>query len=105
MCGVRSLTGAKDSIPDLELRGFGGCGCGQDSPGKLGTGDPWQRRLVLVFALDLEQVEKVCAGGVDFDEIVIWRGGEGGEVDDFQVERSLKYRMGSQQLWVGGRIY
>jgi hypothetical protein len=45
---------------------------------------------VLVFALDLQQVEEVCAGGVDFDEVFVWCGRGGWEVVDFEVERALE---------------
>jgi hypothetical protein len=45
--------------------------------------------LVLVFALDLEEVEEVGARRVDFDQILIRAWGRRGLVDDVQVEGSL----------------
>ncbi len=44
---------------------------------------------MLVDAADLEQVEEVCAGGVDFDEILggVWGGCW--DFGDFEVEGAL----------------
>jgi hypothetical protein len=83
MCGIRSLVCTKYSVADFEARVFGGRGSRQYSPGKFDARDPWQRWLVLVFALYLEEIKEICAGRVDFDEILIGRGGRGGEVGDF----------------------
>jgi hypothetical protein len=37
----------------------------------------------------LEQIKEICAGGVDFDKILIGSAGGGREVGDFQVKGSL----------------
>jgi hypothetical protein len=34
---------------------------------ELRTADPWEGRLVLVFALDLQDVEEIGTGGVNLD--------------------------------------
>jgi hypothetical protein len=44
---------------------------------------------VLVFALDLEDVEEVGACGVDFDEVFVRCWGGGGQVGYFEVEGAL----------------
>jgi hypothetical protein len=44
---------------------------------------------VLVFAADLEEVEEVCGGGVDGDEVFGGFGSWGGEVEDFEVFGAL----------------
>lgn len=44
---------------------------------------------MLVFALDLQQIEKVCAGGVDFDEVFVGCRGRRAEVVDFEVQGAL----------------
>jgi hypothetical protein len=40
---------------------------------------------VLVFALDLEDVKEVCAGGVDFDEVFVGGWGGGWDFGDCEV--------------------
>ena len=89
---IRALRGAKDSISDFEFRRFlrsGAGGCRQDGTREFHAGDPWERWLVLVFALDLEYVEEIRAGGVDFNKVFVccWLGG--GQVCYFQVEGAL----------------
>lgn len=88
---ISALRSTKDSIPDFEFVGCAGRGgsC-QDSAGEFHAGDPWERRLVLVFTLDLEDVEEVCACGVDFDEVFVCCRGRGGQVGYFEVEGSLR---------------
>ena len=44
---------------------------------------------MLVFAPDLEQVEEVCGGGVDGDEVFVGFWGGRGEVEDFEVFGTL----------------
>lgn len=44
---------------------------------------------MLVFALDLENVEEIGACGVDFDEVFVWCWGGGGQVGYFEVEGAL----------------
>lgn len=66
MCCVGSLCGAEDAVADSKAVVWGG-GNGEDCSSEFGAADPGERRLVLVFALDLEDVEEVCAGRVDFD--------------------------------------
>lgn len=74
--GVAALAGAEDFVADGEFGRGGGGGWGaEDDAGEFGAGDPGQRRLVLVFAPDLEQVEEVGCGGVDGDEVFVRRGG------------------------------
>jgi hypothetical protein len=66
VCSVGALSGAEDTVAEFEAvvcRGGHGGYC----TGEFGATDPREWRLVLVFALDLEDVEEVCAGGVDFD--------------------------------------
>lgn len=70
---VGALSGAEDAVADAEAsrgRGRGGWE-GGDCAGEFGATDPGERGLVLVFALDLEDVEEVCAGGVDLDEVFV----------------------------------
>jgi hypothetical protein len=40
---------------------------------------------MLVFSADLKEVEEVCCGGVDGDEIFVWGGEGGGEGGDGEV--------------------
>lgn len=69
---VGALGGAEDAVADAEAwRGRGGGWEGGDCAGEFGAADPGEGRLVLVFALDLEDVEEVCAGGVDLDEVLV----------------------------------
>ena len=72
---VGALGGAEDAVADAEAwRGRGGREGGWeggDCAGEFGTADPGEGGLVLVFALDLEDVEEVCAGGVDLDEVFV----------------------------------
>ena len=49
------------------------------------SSDPWERRLVLVFAAYLEEVEEVGAAGVDLDGILIGSGFYVGYVCDFEI--------------------
>jgi hypothetical protein len=72
VCGVCALEGAEDAITDFEFWGSGSCRCREDCACEFGACDPWEWGLVLVFALDLEQVEEVRAGGVDLDEVFVW---------------------------------
>lgn len=71
------MAGAEDFVADGEFGGRGGGGRwgAEDEAGEFGAGDPGERRLVLVFAADLEQVEEVGCGGVDGDEVFVGRGG------------------------------
>lgn len=68
MGGISALGRTEDAIADAEARrrGGGGGNCG-DGAGEFGPADPGEGWLVLVFALDLEDVEEVGAGGVDLD--------------------------------------
>jgi hypothetical protein len=45
---------------------------------------------VLVFTADLEQVEEVCGGGVDGNEVFGGFGGRSREVEDFEVFGALE---------------
>lgn len=73
------LRGAEDAITELEFRrGRGGGGKRGDDAGEFGAGDPGEGRLVLVFPLDLEEVEEVGCGGVDGDLVEGWGGAGGG---------------------------
>jgi hypothetical protein len=83
--GVRALCSAEDAITDAEAWGrSGGWNCG-DGAGEFGTADPGEWWLVLVFALDLEDVEEVCAGGVDLDEVFVGGRGGGWDIGDCEV--------------------
>lgn len=70
MSSVSALGRSEDAIADIEATLLAR-GCrrwdGEDGAGKLSASDPWEGRLVLILALDLEQVEEVGARGVDFD--------------------------------------
>lgn len=69
---VGALRGAEDAVADFKAVVCGrGWDCA-DGAGEFGAADPWQRRLVLVFALDLEDVEEVCSRRVDFNEVFVW---------------------------------
>ena len=84
---VRALGGAKDTVADFKpLRCLRS---GEDSSCELGAADPRQWRLVLVLALNLEEVEEVGARGVDFNQVMIRRGGGCREVCDREVKRAL----------------
>lgn len=85
MGGISALVSAEDAITDAEARGRGGSwDCG-DGAGEFGTADPGEGRLVLVFALDLEDIEEVCAGGVDLDEVFVGGWGGGWDLGDCEV--------------------
>lgn len=45
---------------------------------------------MLVFALDLKEVEEIGTGGVNLDKVLVGRGGGSGELSNFQIERSLQ---------------
>lgn len=55
MGGIGALGGAENAIANLEMAALAGC-CrdSKDSARELSASNPGQRRLVLVFALDLE---------------------------------------------------
>jgi hypothetical protein len=85
---VAALRGAEDAVADAEL----GRGAarelgrrGEHDAGELGPGHPGQRRLVLVLAADLQQVEEVGRRGADGNEIFRGRGGGVREADHFEV--------------------
>lgn len=64
---VPALCGTEDSVAGLEgWRGVAGGG-GQDNAGEFRAGNPGKRRLMLVLAADLEQVEEIGRGSVDGD--------------------------------------
>ena len=65
---VAALTGTEDLVADIELwrPSFVG-GDREDDSREFGAGDPGERWLALVFALDLEEVKEVGCGGVDGD--------------------------------------
>lgn len=88
---VGALGGAEDAIADAETGGSGGGVGGESEDGscKLGTTDPGEGRLMLVFALDLEDVEEVGAGGVDLNEVFVWRWAGGGDFGDGEITRAL----------------
>ena len=48
----------------------------------------------MVFAGDLQEVEEVGGGGVDGDGILVRRWGWVGEVDDLEIEWSLREKVG-----------
>jgi hypothetical protein len=64
---VGALCGAEDAVADFEARVLGGDWDGGDCAGEFDAADPREWWLVLVFALDLEDIEEVCARRVDFD--------------------------------------
>ena len=102
---VAALRGAEDSGPDAVFWGCGGGGgdCDDDA-GELGTGDPGEGRLVLVFAADLEEVEEVGCGCVDGDEVFVWRGRGCGEGGDGEVGGALGEGVSLEVLfWEMGR--
>lgn len=85
MSCVGALGGAEDAVADAEAwrggRGGGGWeGC--DCAGEFGAADPGKRGLVLVFALDLEDIEEVCASGVDLDKVFVGGGCWGWDFGD-----------------------
>ena len=68
MSGISALGSSEDAITDIEaMLLVRGCWHGEDGAGKLSASDPWEGRLVLILALNLEQVKEVGARGVDFD--------------------------------------
>jgi len=78
--GIRALRGTEDPVAGLEpcVRAVGGCR--EDGAAEFGSGDPREGRLVLVPALDLQDVEEVGRRGVDADEVLGGFGGRCGEV-------------------------
>ena len=71
MSRIGALGSAKDSVTDFEFVCLGGCRSGEDGAGEFHAGNPWERRLVLIFALDLEDVEEIGTCGVDLDEVFV----------------------------------
>jgi hypothetical protein len=51
---------------------------------------------VLVFTPDLEEVEEVCRGGVDCDEVFVGCWGRCRKVEDGEVFRAL----GLSEMWI-----
>lgn len=95
MSRISALGGTKDSIANFEFVVSGRCRSCQNTAGEFHAGYPWERRLVLVFALDLEDVEEVCAGGVDFNEVFVFCWGGCGQVGYFEVKGALfSYQLG-----------
>lgn len=70
MSSIGALGRSEDAITNIEATLLAH-GCrrwdGKDGAGKLSASDPWEGWLVLILALDLEQVEEIGARGVDFD--------------------------------------
>lgn len=74
MSRISTLTCAKDLIADLVQRRTATWqrrGSLRDYARELGTGDPWKRRLVLVFAANLQQVEEIGCGCVDDNQVLV----------------------------------
>ena len=85
--GICALSGPEDPGANGKFGVPGVGGRGQHDTRKLGTGDPregWRvlvfdnnsrrcvlTRLVLVFALDLQDIKKVGRRGVDLDEVLV----------------------------------
>lgn len=68
MSGISALGSPEDTVADIEAALLArGCWDGKDGASKLSASDPWEGRLVLILALNLEQVKEVGARGVDFD--------------------------------------
>jgi hypothetical protein len=79
MSSEPSLRSAEDAVAELKLwRGRRRGRERSDDAGEFGAGDPGERGLVLVFPLDLEEVEEVGCGGVDGDLVEVGGGGGGG---------------------------
>ena len=57
---------------------MGGEGC--DCSGELGAWDEGEGGLVLVFSADLEEVEEICACGVDGDCVLVCFGLRSGDI-------------------------
>lgn len=80
MSSEPSLRRAEDAVTELELgRGRRGRRESGDDAGEFGAGDPGEGGLMLVFPLDLEEVEEVGCGGVNGDLVEVG-GGRGGGV-------------------------
>jgi hypothetical protein len=71
MSRVSTLNSTEDSLTDFES----GIRCGswdsEDRSCELGTANPRQGRLVLVFSLDLQDIEEIGTGRVDLDEVLV----------------------------------
>lgn len=68
--GIASLSCTEDLVADGEfVATLGGDGC--DYAAEFGARDPRERRLVLVFAADLEEVEEVGCCAVDTDGVLV----------------------------------
>lgn len=61
---------------------------GDDDARKLHARQPWQGWLVLVFALDLENVEEVGAARADLDQVFVRVRGGRGNCGDGELLRS-----------------
>lgn len=90
MRGIAALGSTENAISDLERGlGRGVAGHREDGAGELGARDPGERRLVLVLAADLEEVEEVCGRGVDRDEVFAGFGGRRGEAGYAEIVGAL----------------
>lgn len=114
--GKGALRGAKDAGADGEARRRRRAGGrGENCACEFGAGDPGEgcvtvlvsfafiqsknrrrdtggqrTRLVLVFALDLQNVKKVGGGGMDLDQVLAGLGLGVGQIRDFEVSRALR---------------
>lgn len=105
--GVGALGRAEDAVTGLEARVGDRGRCCQDCAGEFHPRDPGQGRLVLVLALDLEQVEEVGPRGVDLDQVFVWGRGGGGEGGDGEIQWALQSSVVSylSEVVVAGYIY
>lgn len=88
---VCALTCAEDTISWFEFRfGCGGGRACEYRSCEFEACGPGERGLVLVFALDLEDVEEVCTRGVDFDGVCCWGWGWWWDGGYGEVEGSLE---------------
>lgn len=89
MLCISPLSRTKYSVADLEPGGLGCRGNRDNRTSKFGTANPGQRGLVLVFALDLEDIKEIGPGGVDFDQVFIRSWGRSRHSSDFEVQGPL----------------
>lgn len=76
---IGALSGTKDFVAGLVFGVGKACRRGDDDAGEFVASGPRKGWLVLVFALDLEDVEEVCCGSMDGDEVLVGLDSEPGK--------------------------
>lgn len=88
---IGALGRTEDPVASLEAWGLRGSGNSDNGAGELGATDPGQWRLVLIFALNLEDVEEVGAGGVNLNQVFVRCWGRSCDRSDLEIQRTLMF--------------